>query len=199
MRRAGKGRSGRRGDVLWRWRKNPLRRREDLVEAWVLLAVWLVVVIGAAAAALVTARAAGGQFAHQRADRHPVRAVLRADASGGTAAAWSSGGRVWVPVRWTAPDGTPRTGRAPVESGLRAGARVALWQDEQGRITAGRPTGGVEGAAQAGLFGAAAALAVAAPACLAGAVARAHLDRRRLARWDREWEQVGPRWGHRRS
>ncbi|MDX2593179.1 MULTISPECIES: hypothetical protein [Streptomyces] len=199
MTRTGKGRRGRRGGVLWRWRKNPLRRREDILEAWVVLAVWLVVVIGSAAAAVVTARAAGAEFAHQRADRSQVRAVLLADAPGGTSAAWSSGGRVWVPLRWTAPDGTSRTGRAPVDSGLRAGARVVVWQDGHGRIAAGRPTGGADGVVQAGLFGAAAALAVAAPACLAGAVARAHLDRRRLTRWDREWERVGPHWGHRTS
>ncbi|MGW5283229.1 Rv1733c family protein [Streptomyces collinus] len=199
MTKAGKARRERRGDVLWRWRRNPLRRREDVLEAWVVLAVWLVAVIGSAAAAVVTARAAGAEFAHQRADRHPVGAVLLADAPGGTSAARSSGGRVRVPLRWTAPDGSSRTGRAPVDSGLRAGARVVVWQDGQGRIAAGRPTGGADGVVQAGLFGAAAALAVAAPACLAGAAARAHLDRRRLTRWDREWERVGPYWGHRTS
>lgn len=30
---------------LWRWRRNPLRRREDVLEAWILLIVWLVVAL----------------------------------------------------------------------------------------------------------------------------------------------------------
>ncbi|QTE02425.1 hypothetical protein S1361_34155 [Streptomyces cyanogenus] len=27
---------------LWRWRNNPLRRHGDVVEAWVVLAVWVI-------------------------------------------------------------------------------------------------------------------------------------------------------------
>ncbi|MFF7969889.1 hypothetical protein [Streptomyces sp. NPDC007905] len=181
---------------LWRWRDNPLRRREDIVEAWVVLAVWIVVVVGGTLAALVTAGAAADEFAQQRAHRHPARAVLLAGAPPGATAARSTDGRIRVSLRWTAPDGTSRTGRTLVDGGLRAGARVVVWQDDRDRLTATRPTGRVEGAVEAGLFGSAAALAVAAPACLAGAVVRAHLDRRRLAHWDREWNLVGPGWGH---
>ncbi|MGW7169616.1 hypothetical protein ACWGH3_30930 [Streptomyces sp. NPDC054884] len=30
----------------WRWRRNPLRRQADIVEAWIVLAVWTVIVLG---------------------------------------------------------------------------------------------------------------------------------------------------------
>lgn len=180
---------------LWRWRSNPLRRLEDVVEAWIVLALWVIVLIGGAAAALVTARSAEHEFAQQRAHRHPAGAVLLADTPQVVAGGWSTDGRVRGSVRWTAPDGTSRTGHALVDGGLTAGARVTVWQDDRGRLTLSQPTGRAEGHIEAALFGAAAALAAAAPAAVAGAVARARLDRRRLAHWDQEWDLMGPLWG----
>jgi hypothetical protein len=139
---------------LWRWRSNPLRRHEDVVEAWVVLTVWVVVAVAGAFAGLVTARSAEHEFAQQRAHRHTVRA-------------------------------------------LKAGAPVTVWLDDRGRLTLSPPTGRVEGHVEAALFGVSAVLAVAAPVLGAGAFARARLDRRRMARWDREWDLVGPQWGPR--
>lgn len=182
---------------LWRWRSNPLRRREDIVEAWIVLVVSVVVVVGGVLAGLVTVRAAEHGFAEQRAHRHPVRAVLLADSPLVASTDRSTDGRVRGSVRWTAPDGTSRTGRTPVDAGLRAGSRVVIWQDDRGRLVPARPTGHAEGHVEAALFGAAAALAVATPVVGAGAVARARLDRRRMAHWEQEWELVGPRWGPR--
>ncbi|WP_330342443.1 Rv1733c family protein [Streptomyces sp. NBC_00557] len=182
---------------LWRWRSSPLRRREDVIEAWIVLAVWLVMVIGGGVAALVTDRSAEHEFAEQRTHQHPVDAVLLTDAPHGVSADWSTDGRVQGSVRWKAPDGTSRTGRTLVDGSLKAGARVRVWQDDRGRLMLSQPTDRGEGHVEAALFGAAAALAVAAPAFGAGAVARARLDRRRMARWDQEWDLVGPQWGPR--
>ncbi|MEU6611159.1 hypothetical protein ABZ922_40070 [Streptomyces shenzhenensis] len=179
---------------LWRWRSNPLRRREDIVEAWIILAVWVVVVVGGTVAGAVTAHAAADMLAQQRARRYPVQAVLLADAPPMTA--WAAGGQVRDSVRWTAPDGTSRTAWTLVDGGQKRGARVVVWQDGRGRL-APQPTSRAMGAVEAGLFGTAAAFLVAAPALGAGAVARARLDRRRMARWDREWELLGRHQGPR--
>ncbi|MFF7358973.1 hypothetical protein ACFZA1_41200 [Streptomyces filipinensis] len=184
---------------LWRWRSSPLRRREDVLEAWTVLVVWLIVVACGGVAALVTVRGAEHEFAEQRAHRHPVGAVLLTDARHGVTGDFSTDGRVQGPVRWAAPDGTTRTGRTLVDGGLKAGARVTVWQDDRGRLSPSAPTSRGEGHVEAVLFGGAAALAVAAPAFGAGAVARARLDRRRMARWDQEWDLVGPQWGPRTS
>ncbi|MET8563795.1 hypothetical protein ABZV75_25710 [Streptomyces flaveolus] len=182
---------------LWRRRSNPLRRPEDIIEAWVVLAVWVIMVIGGAVAALVTVRGAEQEFTEQRAHRHPVPAVLIGDAPRGGSADWSTDSRVRAPVRWTAPDGTLRTGRALVEQGLKSGARVTVWQDDQGRLTVSPAASRAEGHVEAALFGTGAALAAAAPVFGAGAFARARLDRRRMAHWDQEWDRVGRLWGPR--
>ncbi|MGW2491960.1 Rv1733c family protein [Streptomyces sp. NPDC001606] len=178
-------------------RSNPLCRSEDVVEAWIMLAVWSVVLLGGAVAGVVAAHAAADVFARQRADRHAVRAVLLDAAATGAGAIRSDDGRVRARVRWTAPDGGAHTGETFVDAGLPAGSRVTVWEDGRGRLAPAKPTGRVEGTMEAGFFGLAAALGVAGPVYGAGALARHRLDRRRLAAWDREWRQVGPRWSHR--
>ncbi|MET8765633.1 hypothetical protein [Streptomyces sp. NPDC004658] len=180
---------------LWRWRSNPLRRHEDVVEAWIVLVVWVLAVLGGALAGLVTARAAEHEYAEQRAHRHAVRAVLVSDAPRDLTTDGSPDGRVQGSVRWTAPDGTSRTGHTLVDGGLKAGGRVTVWQDDRGRLVLSQPTGRAQGHVEAALFGAAAVLAVAVPVFGAGAVARVQLDRRRMTHWDQDWDRVGPQWG----
>ncbi|MYS13259.1 hypothetical protein [Streptomyces sp. SID4982] len=182
---------------MWQWRSNPLKRCEDVVEAWLVLLVWVVAVIGGAAAGALTAQATTGLLAQQRAHRHAVHAVLLADARRSGTGPWSGRILVEAPVRWQALDGAARTGHALVDSGLRAGARVVVWQDEWGRLAPARPANPTESALEAGFFGLGAALAVGAAGYGVGALGRVLLDRRRLARWDREWNLVEPRWARR--
>lgn len=37
---------------LWRWRRNPLRLRSDLVEAWIMLVTWVFALVGGLLAGL---------------------------------------------------------------------------------------------------------------------------------------------------
>ncbi|MHC3472710.1 Rv1733c family protein [Streptomyces sp. 7R007] len=180
--------------LLWRWRSNPLRRHDDIVESWIVLVVLLVITLGGAAAGFVTAHAADGELARQRAERHSAHAVLVAGVPS-TASAGGSSERVSAEVRWTAPDGTTRSGRTLVNAGQKAGARVVVWLDAKGAL-ATEPPGPTEAAAEAALLGLAAALATTGLAVGAGALARWRLDRRRLDQWGREWDLVGPQWGH---
>ncbi|MFI6010055.1 hypothetical protein ACIBAG_14730 [Streptomyces sp. NPDC051243] len=178
---------------LWRWRSNPLRRRDDVVEAWVVLAVWAVVLVGGTLTGLVTAHAADDVFARQRAEGHSVRAVLRSDVP---ASATATGGtRALARISWTAPDGTTHTDKTLVDTGQKAGAEVVVWLDGQG-ILATEPPSPTEAAIEAGVLGTAAALGLAGTAFGAGALVRWRLDRRRFDQWGREWDLVGPRWGH---
>ncbi|MFI9155798.1 hypothetical protein [Streptomyces sp. NPDC053367] len=179
---------------LWRWRTNPLRRRDDLVEAWVVLAVWLIALVGGIVTGALVARAADASFAEQRAERTPVRAVVLADAPSDGPHAGTVADRVRAKVRWTAPDGTTRTGVALVERGHRTGSAVVVWQDARGTLAPEPPTS-AEASVEAGLLGGAAAIAFSGTVVGAGAVVRWRLDRRRLDLWGREWELVGPRWG----
>ncbi|WP_073947380.1 Rv1733c family protein [Streptomyces kebangsaanensis] len=182
---------------LWRWRGNPLRRREDVVEAWIVLVMWVVAVVGGAVAGTVVARVIDQDFARQRADRHPVRAVLLT----GTPPTTSAGGdgyRSAAEVRWTAPDGTVRTGRTLVDDGLRSGATVTVWQDGR-NVLVPRPADPAEARVEAVLSGAAAALALTGLSYVTTTAARWRLDRRRYDQWAAEWELIGPRWNQRTS
>lgn len=183
---------------LWRWRSNPLRRHDDIVESWIVLAVWAVFAAGGAVTGLVTAHAADEAFAQLRAERQSVRAVLLDDVPRATPAIGTTTERRVTTVRWTAPDGRTHTGRTLVHAGLKAGSAVTVWQDGQGRLTPAPPDP-AEAAIESGFLGAAAAAALGGVVFAAGAVARRRLDRRRIDEWDRQWELVGPRWGHKTS
>ncbi|MEU1709962.1 hypothetical protein ABZ478_32110 [Streptomyces sp. NPDC005706] len=189
------GGRGRTRVLLWRWRSNSLRRRDDVVEAWFLLAVWALVVVGGTLVGLVTAQAAGRSFDRQRAERTPVRAVLLADAPR-TAIAGTGDDLTSARVRWTAPDGTPHSGSTLVSGGQRAGAAVRIWLDARGEPSSAPLTSG-EASAESALLGVSAALASTGAAFGVRCAGRWWLDRRRIEEWDREWALLGPRWGHR--
>lgn len=178
---------------LWRWRRNPLRRHVDVVEAWTVLLMWVVVLVGGVATALVTTHSADEVFARQRTGRHAVRAVLLADVRLQSTSVTQGTYRGSAQIRWTAPDGTARTGRTPVTSNLRAGSGITVWQDGHGTL-APKPATRSQAAVEAAFFGAAAGLGFAGAVFGAGRLARWRLDRRRLGLWAEEWERVGPRW-----
>ncbi|MGW2620811.1 Rv1733c family protein [Streptomyces sp. NPDC001500] len=180
---------------LWRWRSNPLRRRDDIVEAWIVLAVWVVFAVGGAVAALVTAHAADEVFARQRTERRSVRAVLLNDVPLGGPAIGGVSDRRTATVRWSVSDGSAQDGRTLVETGLKAGSRVTVWLDGRGRLTSAPPSS-AKAAIESGCLGLGAAAGLAGLVFGAGAAARWRLDRRRVDAWGREWDQVGPRWGH---
>ncbi|RFC70733.1 hypothetical protein [Streptomyces sp. AcE210] len=181
----------------WRWRSNPLRRRDYIVETWIVLAMWVVISLGGALVGVVTAQAAEASFAQLRHDRHSVRVVLvESTTRAMQTVEGETNRRVRARIRWTAPDGSVRTGRAPVDSGRRAGSRVTVWLDSNGRFTE-KPPAAKAAAVEAGTLGTGAALAFGGLVFAAGRLARWRLDQRRYDRWAREWDQVGPRWGRR--
>ncbi|MEU4654602.1 hypothetical protein AB0G32_11725 [Streptomyces sp. NPDC023723] len=180
---------------LWRWRRNPMRRPVDVVEAWIVLVTWVVIAVGGTVTGLVTAEFADGVFDRQRAERQAVHAVVLTDVSKSTSAADGTH-RATAGVRWTAPDGTTRTGRTLVPTGARSGSTVTLWQDPQGTLVP-QPADPAEAAVEAALFGMGAALALSGGIGGASALARCRLERWRLGMWDKEWRVVGPRWSER--
>jgi len=175
---------------------NPLRRRSDVIEGWLLPAtVVAFLLLGPLVAGLIGLRVTADNAAAQRAEQswRQVPAVLLKAAPGpmmsdNGANAWL----VWTPARWVT-DGRARTGIVPAPSGSRAGATVRVWVDRTGNVqvpplTPARADDRVVVAMAFVL----AALAV----FLAGLalVIRAMLDRRRLADWEAAWLSVGPQW-----
>jgi hypothetical protein len=179
---------------------NPLRRRSDVVEAWLLpagLALFLALsplTVGAASAWVRHENAAAQQAEHSW---HPVTAVLLQAVPGpletdNGANPWVT----WAPARWTA-DGRLHVAQVPAIAGSAAGSTVTVWLDRAGTVqtpplTAPQVKDRVVLAAVIALTALAALLAAAA------AIAKRLLNRRRLADWGRAWLSVGPQWSGRR-
>ncbi len=179
--------------------RNPLRRRSDVIEAWLLPAVIIaLMVLGplVAASAGLLARADNAAVHRARLSWHRTEAVLLQAAPGplmsdGGANTWL----VWTPARWTT-GGRQWLGQVPAAAGTRAGRSVPVWLDRAGHVQAPPPT-----AAQARqhVVGAA-AIAVGALAVLLAGLAmltRRLLNWRRLAGWEAAWRSVSPQWSGR--
>lgn len=181
---------------LWRWRPNPLRRRSDIVEGWLLLAVCgLAVALGAFVGA-ATAHGVERNLNERRAERHAVSAVLVQDAPATVSATAGTGGQVWAEVRWTAADGSSRTGSARVEPGTDGGATVRVWLDRHGNVVPA-PLDRDDAALQGVALGTATAVGTAVTVSCLGWVVHGRAERRRMAAWDTEWARIGPQWGQR--
>jgi hypothetical protein len=175
---------------------NPLRRRSDLIQAWLLpaaIAAFLTLGPLVAGAADLWVHAGNAAARHAQQSWHRVPAVLQAAAPGPMMSDnGSNSWLVWTPARWTA-GGRPQAGRVPAAAGTRAGSTIGVWLDRAGNVrmpplTAGQVRDRVVVAALVAL----AALAVLL-ACLAAGV-RLVLDRGRLADWEAAWQSVGPQW-----
>ncbi|MFG2958037.1 hypothetical protein ACGF5O_30520 [Streptomyces sp. NPDC048291] len=193
---------------LWRWRRNPLKRRADTMEAWVLLGAWLLTLLAGVFAGLAAARSVEDGLARERVEWHPVVAHVMDKAPGSAArksgdsgssessdsSDSSNGERVWARVGWTVADGSAHSGQARVPAGSKVGTPVTVWTDPQGHLVT-RPATASEAHLRSALIGGLVGLSAAAVPFVAGLVARGRLERRRMDRWDAEWARLGPQWG----
>ncbi|MCQ4083604.1 hypothetical protein NGB36_24140 [Streptomyces sp. RB6PN25] len=189
----------------WRWRPNPLRRRSDVVEAWAGLATAAVVAVGAPAAGLATGRTVGYELQRtvrlQHAQRHLVPATVLSTSARTVPAVSADGdstdGQDTVRsavVRWTAPDGTVRTGTIHIVLPRQSGDRVPVWIDTRGVLT-GRPMDRSTATTNAVAAGLGVAAGVASFACGMRQLLGWRILRRRLADWERAWARLGQDWG----
>lgn len=181
---------------MWRWRSNPMRRREDVLEAWVVLVMWAVVLLGGALVGAVTAQASGAALDAQRDARHPVQAVLVEDAPRTPVATSTGDDMVRAEVRWTGTDGATHTGNTLVKAGDKAGREIQVWTNDDNQLTS-RPPQPTEAALQSALVGTVSAVFFGGLVYVAGRGACWRLDVHREARWEKEWKEVGPVWDHR--
>jgi hypothetical protein len=178
--------------------RNPLRRRADLIDAWLLpaaLAAFLALVPVVAAVTGAWVRADNAAARHAQLSWHRARAVLLQAAPGpemsdNGASTWL----VWTLARWSV-DGRSYTGDVPASAKSRAGSTETIWLDRTANVRVPPLTPPQVGnRVLAMTFIALAVLAV----VLAGLgwLARWALDRRRLAGWETAWLAAGPRWSH---
>lgn len=178
---------------LWRWRRNPLKRRSDRLESWVVLAAWALTVCGGVIAGLLSAESVESGLARQRAEWRSTAALLTQDAPEPSATSGPEAEKVWAKVRWTAPDGSERQGQARVEPATLMGTQVTVWTDTEGRLVT-KPAGESQAQLRAALVGGLAGVCVAAVPYVGGRLVRGRLERRRMDQWDEEWALIGPLW-----
>jgi len=175
---------------------NPLRRRSDRIEIWLLPAVVAAfLVLGPLVAGLAVGQAHAANAADARAQQapHPVPALVLA-AAPGPMRLHGTGWLVWSPARGTA-GGGPRPGPLPLGAGTPAGRRVQVWLNRSGHVQAPPLTPGL--ARDRVLFAASLALtALAFALAVAAALSRWGLNRRRLSGWGADWLMVEPQWSH---
>ncbi|EGG43431.1 integral membrane protein [Streptomyces griseoaurantiacus M045] len=186
----------------WRWRRNPLRRRSDVFEAWATLVVAVLLCVGVPlAGAMTSVRAyeqARAQATVQRAERHQVSAVLLENAPAAVTSA--EGGKqplYRVRIQWTAPDtGATHSGRALVPAGTRQGDRAQVWLDRQDRGVEAPMTDTMvwQHTLTTGIWATGGAATV---VLLGKVVMRRVSERHRMAEWEREWERTEPEWRNR--
>ncbi|MFF7648041.1 hypothetical protein [Streptomyces canus] len=181
--------------LLWRLRRNPLRRRSDRVETWIVLATWIAALAGGLLAGEAAGAAMEDGLAARRAAVHAVSATLTENADEPPAPAGDgTGGTVQAKVRWTAPDGSVRTGVARVVPGGATGTAVTVWIDRRGDLVR-TPLTPAEARLQSALTGLLVAVGTGAVAFGCGWPARLRLDRRRMRDWESEWARVAPSGG----
>jgi hypothetical protein len=175
---------------------NPLRRRSDVIAAWLLPAAILTFLILCPGVYAVTAMRVHADAAAARRASHSwhyvtgtlLQAAPGPEQSDADANRWT----VLTPARWVT-GGHAHTGTVPAAAGSPQGSQDRVLVNPAGQaemrpMTAAQADDRIAADTMAAL----AALAVVL-AGLAWAV-RKVLDRRRLAGWETEWLAVGPRW-----
>ncbi|MCX5389132.1 hypothetical protein [Streptomyces sp. NBC_00094] len=190
---------------VWRWRRNPLRRSTDLIEAWVAFAAAALLCVAVPLAGWTVGSSTNGSLQRavrvQQEQRLPTTArVVRAadEPTGGDrtgADTGEAGLRRSVVARWTSPDGTARTGTVTTARGHSApGDTFSFWTDRDGRPTSPPMPAGTA-RAHAAIAGLMAALLTGLLVETVRRLAVRRLVLRRYARLDRAWASAGPDWG----
>jgi hypothetical protein len=175
---------------------NPLRRRADLIAAWIpIAAVVAFLAFSPLAIGVAGAWMRADNTAARHEQLHTVSAVLAESAPGPQFSDHGSNTwPEWVPAHWTA-DGRTYIADVPVAAKTPAGSHLTVYLDRSGHVrtppmTDAQASARVLGASLTALAGLAALMAILAW------IARRIMDRRRLASWQVEWLSVGPRWSH---
>ncbi|MCX4759890.1 hypothetical protein OG562_02560 [Streptomyces sp. NBC_01275] len=181
---------------LWRWRRNPLKRRADTVEAWVVLGVWALTVLAGVLAGWTAAGSVEHGLARERVEWRPLVGRLTEPAPGKAAAQTGSAGgdQVWAKVGWTGPDGSTHSGQVRVSPGSPTGTPVTVWTDRQGRLVT-EPATPAQASLRASLVGGLAGVGTAVLPFAGGRVLRSRLERRRVEQWDTDWARFDALWG----
>jgi hypothetical protein len=176
--------------------RNPLRRRTDRVETFLLAALFTASAASAPFLVDLASHAAARGAQHTRQEQllthHKMQAYLTQPAGSGLGGG-PPGANVPAYASWTTPAGQHRTGVVPAQVGSLKGAAVTVYTDSAGNLTT-PPLSVAEVAneADAAAVGAAVGIVVVTVAGAAGI--RQVLFRRRMADWAADWAVTARTW-----
>ncbi|MFE9118579.1 hypothetical protein [Streptomyces sp. NPDC007172] len=191
--------NSRTGARWWRWRRNPLCRRSDRVEAWTGLVLGTALFVGAPMAGSLTGLAvydhAQATAAQQRSSCHLVRATVLEDVPTSPTSADEIAARPAhrAAVRWTTSDGRSVTGEVKMPDGTERGSAAEIWVDAHDHATTAPRSRSDSWAQAMGVGG----VSTTAAGLVVGGVwlaVRSALGRRRMADWEHDWAVTGPQW-----
>jgi hypothetical protein len=179
------------------WDRNPLRRRGDLIAAWLLpAAIAVFLILGTVAALVIGSWLRADNAAAQRyADQHWQEVTGRLTQAAPGPAQADNGANDWsVPTlaNWTW-DGRRYTGTVPAIAGSMVNSPVTVFLDRTGRVQTPplSPTqlGGRILETRVVILAMLALLLTFVTGAVYGT-----LDRRRVNSWEAEWDVVEPQW-----
>jgi len=189
-------RRSRRGTAL-DLRRNPLWRPSDSLRSRlrVLLVVGLLASVGLSAG-LAVARYRDDRAAELRRDArlHSVQAVILT--APGRAPANDPAAGATAQVRWDGQGGTVHQATLAVPDGAAVGARIQLWLDSTGKVSAAPVTAGAS-AASAVFLGTLVLLAAAGLVTGTHSAIRTWADHTDDHHWEQDWRLFEPTWSHR--
>ncbi|RXS87211.1 hypothetical protein EST92_03970 [Streptomyces sp. TM32] len=169
-----------------------------MAESWMILATGLLIAVLAPTAGVVAGSAVEAAPQQQTRQWHSVSAVVTKDSPtriGGDPSG-SVGAKPHTTVRWTASDGTLRTGETTVAPGAKAGDRTTAWLDRHGSVVR-NPVTPQDAVAESIAIGTVAASSTGLLFLGAERAGAGLLNRRRYAQWEKEWAQADPEGHHR--
>jgi hypothetical protein len=180
--------------------RNPLRRRSDRVESYLLAGLLVAALAGAPFAAQAASHAAyAGALRAERAQLaalHQVRAVIT-EPAGDSNSAYTLSTEVPVQAAWTSPAGERRTADILVLAGTPKGTRITIWTDARGNLS-NPPLQPSQVAGQGDVAALGAIVTVVALYLCATGIVRYVMYRRRMAAWDADWVVTAQTWNRQR-
>jgi hypothetical protein len=177
--------------------RNPLRRRSDRVETYLLAGTLAAGIAGAPFAAQAAGHAAYASALRveraQHAASHQVKATLLQPAGSTTANGLVLDAYVPTQARWTSVTGVVRTGQLMAAVGTSKGATVTVWTNVSGTLVTS-PLEPSQVASQADMAAAGAIIGIGLLYLCQAVVIRQVLNRRRIAAWDADWTLTEPMW-----
>ena len=178
---------------------NTLRRPADHVESSILVTILLVFVIGAPLLGLLVGQRTyetSVRVEQAEAARQPVAARLTGNAPT-SAPGLDDAVPPTVPaaVQWKYA-GASHAGKVRVQPGAKAGSKVTIWVDANGRPVTGQRTR-LETVGHSMVMGGASVFGLAFGCWLSGFLVRRFFIHRQLAAWDEDWSAAEPRWSGR--